>query len=258
MKYRITPNYFAPKLMNIKSTKKDYRKTHCISYSCCNFNCKFCEFHLRDQSIYSEYSDEEFKKTIKDLIKKGRNFKFTGGESTLNPKLYEHIKIVKSLGGNVFLDTNGSNPEIVKKLLDDNLISVLGVSLKALNKRDAIYWSGCNNSKLCWDNVLETIKYSSFKNNVVVIVTTVFKNNDNFNNLWEFSNILENYNNVYLKINNLIGEKHHSNETMFRVDSNNLISWINKLIIEKPSFKNRIIYIDNFNAIGSYKNIKFF
>lgn len=258
MSYRITANYFAPKLMNINSNSRTYKKTHCISYNKCNFNCKFCEFHLRNPIIYKEYSDKEFEEQVDILIKKGVNFKFTGGESTLNPKLYEHIKIVKNKGGKIFLDTNGSNPKLVKKLLDENLISVLGISLKSIEKENSIIWSGCNNSKLCWDNVFETIDYSAKNDKVITIVTTVFKNEDNYDALKKFANILSKYENIYLKINNLIGKKHHSNEKMKKVDSACLINWIKELIKNNPGLKGKIIYIDDFSSVKSYENIKFY
>lgn len=258
MKYRIEENYFAPKLMNINSKSDDYKKTHCISYNKCNFNCKFCEFHLRNPIIYKNYSDEEFENKVEDLIKKGKNFKFTGGESTLNPKLYEHIKIVKKKGGNIFLDTNGSMTNIVKKILDEDLISVLGISIKGLDEKSAIFWSGCDNSRLCWDNVLKTIEYASSKPNVTTIVTTVFKNEDNYDSLKKFAKIISRYQGVYLKINNLMGQKHQSNEILRRVNTTNLIGWIAELLKENPKLKNKIIYVDDFSCVGTYENIKFY
>lgn len=44
-------------------------------------------------------------------------FKFTGGEPCLNIYLEEELQIVKQNNGIVFLDTNGSLPAIVEKLL---------------------------------------------------------------------------------------------------------------------------------------------
>ena len=258
MAYRITANYFAPKLVNIDSRDKEYKKTHCISYNKCNFKCRFCEFYFRNQNLYKDYSDDEFSEIIDGLLKKGKSFKFTGGESTINPKLYDHIKIVKEKGGRVFLDSNGSNPIIIKKLLKDNMIDVLGISLKGLTSYKSKFWSGCLNNKICWDNVLDTISEASKYKNVTVIVTTVFKNDDNYDDLLQFSNILSKYDNVYLKINNLMGDKHHSDDKMVKVDSFKLNEWLIKLIKEKPEWKNRIIYVDDFRGVGSYDNIKFY
>ncbi len=258
MAYRITPNYFAPKLMNLSENDPSYKKVHSISYNKCNFKCKFCEFYFRNQELYNEYSDDEFNSIVDELLKKGKCFKFTGGEATINPKLYSHIKLIKEKGGKIFLDTNGSNNIIIKKLLDDELIDVLGVSLKGLTEEEALLWSGTMNSKICWNNVLKTIDEASKHDKVTVIVTTVFKNKNDYNYLLKFSDILSKYQNVYLKINNLIGELHHSNEKMEKVNSTKLNRWIEKLIIEKPNWKNKIIYIDNFEGVSSYNNIKFY
>ena len=67
------------------------------------------------------------------------------------------------MDGTVFLDTNGSMLNIIKGLLDENLVDVLGVSLKGLNEEEALETSGIKNVSLCWNNVLETIKIASNK-----------------------------------------------------------------------------------------------
>ena len=98
MSYKIIANKFAPKEFGLKVTDKDYKKCHSISYNKCNFNCKFCEFNIKsDKNLFLEYTDEEFIKIVNNLMVKGRNFKFTGGEATLNPRLYDHLQIVRNL-----------------------------------------------------------------------------------------------------------------------------------------------------------------
>lgn len=54
----------------------------------------------------------------------------TGGEPTLQSNLYAFIKDVKRLGYSVKLDTNGSRPEVLKQLLDENLIDYVAMDLK--------------------------------------------------------------------------------------------------------------------------------
>ncbi|PWB02110.1 hypothetical protein C5O24_12675, partial [Paramuribaculum intestinale] len=63
----------------------------------------------------------------------GNAFKFTGGEPTLNPKLIDDMEVIRDLGGFIYLDTNGSRPDIVGKIIDRKLVDVLAVSLKGLD-----------------------------------------------------------------------------------------------------------------------------
>jgi|WetSurMetagenome_2_1015567.scaffolds.fasta_scaffold02955_4 pyruvate formate lyase activating enzyme len=55
----------------------------------------------------------------------------TGGEPTMHPELPEFIKKIKKLGFKIKLDTNGTNPEMLKKLLAEKLIDYLAMDLKA-------------------------------------------------------------------------------------------------------------------------------
>lgn len=258
MSYKIVANKFAPKEFGIDINDKNYKKSHSIAYNKCNFNCKFCEFNIQNnRNLFIEYKDEEFKKIVDDLISKGKNFKFTGGEPTLNPKLYEHLKIVKDMGGRVFLDTNGSNFNLVKKLIDDNLVDVLGISIKGLNVEEAIQVSSVKNKNLCWNNVLKTIEYASNVSKVKTIVTLVCYNNTDYERLKKFVDLIFKYKNVFIKINNLFGNRHHSKEELKPVESEKMMQIINLLIKENSKLKNRIIYIDSPKGIENYNNINF-
>ena len=54
----------------------------------------------------------------------------TGGEPTINKDLPEFIRKIKKLGFLVKLDTNGSNPEMLKKLIDEKLIDYVAMDVK--------------------------------------------------------------------------------------------------------------------------------
>lgn len=106
----------------------------------CNFRCPFC--HNRDiatlknfkQSGVSEIPQDEFflflkaKKNVLDGVC------ITGGEPTINPDLLEFCKRIKDLGLKVKLDTNGSNPGAVKKLLDLNLVDRVAIDIKTKSR----------------------------------------------------------------------------------------------------------------------------
>ncbi|MDD5032490.1 MAG: anaerobic ribonucleoside-triphosphate reductase activating protein [Patescibacteria group bacterium] len=55
----------------------------------------------------------------------------TGGEPTLHPDLPEFIKKIKDLGYLVKLDTNGTDPEMLNKLIKKELVDYIAMDIKA-------------------------------------------------------------------------------------------------------------------------------
>lgn len=253
MKLKVVPNYYAPKIEGILEA---HEKIHCVVWSKCNFKCEFCDFWQRTDVTFKEIDILNFEKVVQHLVKESKAFKFTGGEPCLNPELKEMLCIVKKYGGIVFLDTNGSCKKTVKKLIDDNLIDVLAISLKGLNEGEAKKNSGIINSKLCWNQVLETIKYSSEKN-VVTIVTRVLMNELNSDELSEFAKLLNTLgNNIYLKINNLMVNEY--NQKYDSVDEDNVQNEIKKLMDRHPEYVGRIVYIRDRSAVYTQEEIQHF
>ncbi len=54
----------------------------------------------------------------------------SGGEPTLQKDLEVFVKRIKAMGYLVKLDTNGSNPDMVKKLINGKLIDYIAIDLK--------------------------------------------------------------------------------------------------------------------------------
>ncbi len=147
--------------------------------------------------------------------------------------------------------------KIIKGLLDEKLIDVLGVSLKGLNEEEALETAGIKNVSLCWDNVLETIKIASNCENVRVIVTYVAYDDFNYTKLCDFANILENINdNIYLKINNLCGDKHRNME-LKALDKDVLPKMICEFVEKNPKWKDRVILINSSEGVTDYNKIMF-
>lgn len=98
----------------------------------CNFRCPYC--HNRDlvisPSSLPPYSLEE----ILAFLSKRRgilgNVCISGGEPTLNPDLPEFLGKIKTLGYSIKLDTNGSNPDMLKLLIDERLINYCAMDIK--------------------------------------------------------------------------------------------------------------------------------
>lgn len=250
-------NFFAPKCAD-RDEKFDKRNSHAIANTKCNFKCIFCRNGLSNTAVPHYRTLREFSDRIDLLMNKGKMFKFTGGEPCMNPNLETLMKIVKQKGGTIFLDTNGSMERLVEKLLNENLIDVLGISLKGLTPEEAIRTSGVQNKKICWDNPILSIKDALNHKDVRVIVTYVAYDDFKYENLCSFAKILESIgDNIYLKLNNLCGDMHRDKEIK-AVAEQKLKEIMNRFIEENNKWKGKTILINSSNAVTDYSKILFY
>jgi len=101
----------------------------------CNFRCPYChnsELVLPEKIKTTEKISEDF---IFNYLEKNRKLldavEITGGEPTLQKDLPDFIKKLKSMKFLVKLDTNGTNPKVVKFLIDEKLIDYVAMDVKA-------------------------------------------------------------------------------------------------------------------------------
>lgn len=117
-----------------KTTFIDYpEKIACIVFTQgCNFRCGYChnpELFENKEPVLSVPAFFEFLNKRKGKLD---GVVITGGEPTLHGKdLIEFIKEVKSLGFLVKLDTNGTHPDVLQELLDENLLDYIAMDIKA-------------------------------------------------------------------------------------------------------------------------------
>lgn len=123
----------------------------------CNFKCPFCHNSPLVTNIdYNEpiipFSD------ILSFLRKRKGILdavvISGGEPTLDKDLVEEIKKIKELGYLVKLDTNGTNPSIVKYLIDNQLIDYVAMDIKNSEER---YPLTCGTNHIDMDKIKETI-----------------------------------------------------------------------------------------------------
>jgi len=57
---------------------------------------------------------------------------FSGGECMIHKNIREQIQQVKALGFVVKIDTNGSKPEVLKELIEENLIDYVALDFKSV------------------------------------------------------------------------------------------------------------------------------
>ena len=98
----------------------------------CNFKCGFCHnsplvvssnnLQLLDESEVLDYLEKRFG-ILEGLC-------ISGGEPTLQKGLDEFCAKVKNLGYKIKLDTNGTNPEMVKFLWESKLVDYFAMDIK--------------------------------------------------------------------------------------------------------------------------------
>jgi len=117
-----------------KTSFLDYpHQMACVIFTVgCNFRCPFCHNkELVDSKLVNEQISEldifNFLEQRKNLLE---GVVITGGEPTLQVDLEDFIKKVKAMGYKVKLDTNGTNPEILEKLIKDKLLDFVAMDIK--------------------------------------------------------------------------------------------------------------------------------
>lgn len=98
----------------------------------CNFRCGYCHNpELLDFNSKQNYDVEDFFEFLKTRQNKLDGVVITGGEPTMQSGLCDFIQRIKSLGFEVKLDTNGTNPDVLSKLLKDNLVDYIAMDIKS-------------------------------------------------------------------------------------------------------------------------------
>ena len=126
----------------------------------CNFRCPFCYnvnlvlYPEKLETIPFEYVEDKLKgqKVWADGVC------ITGGEPTLHSSLPELCSRIKKMGFLVKLDTNGTNPSMLKELMDRKLVDYVAMDIKApLTEKKYSKATGVNMESLL-ENVKESIK----------------------------------------------------------------------------------------------------
>ena len=105
----------------------------------CNFRCGFCYSSelvlpekIKNQPRIPKKDFFDFLEKRKELLE---GVVICGGEPTINKDLPQFCRKIKKLGYLVKLDTNGSNPEILKKLIEKKLIDYVAMDIKAPKRK---------------------------------------------------------------------------------------------------------------------------
>ncbi|MBU0756852.1 MAG: anaerobic ribonucleoside-triphosphate reductase activating protein [Nanoarchaeota archaeon] len=122
---------------------KGMQKTDILNYepyttatlflSRCNFSCPFCHNPdlIKNHKDIPTMPEEEVFKVLDERKQWYDGVCLTGGEPTLHAELPDFLKKLKERDLLVKLDTNGTNPEMLKIIIEEKLVDYLAMDIKA-------------------------------------------------------------------------------------------------------------------------------
>ena len=107
-------------------------RTACTVFTAgCNFRCGFCHNALlvteTDDTFVPENEFFDFLKTRVGILD---GVAITGGEPLLQKGIKEFMRKIRALGFMIKLDHNGTNPELLKEIIDEGLVDYVAVDIK--------------------------------------------------------------------------------------------------------------------------------
>jgi len=114
----------------------DGKLTAVIFTKGCNFRCGFCHNpslvlpELLNQT--RDYPENRIFSFLKNRRSWLDGVVVTGGEPTIYDDLPEFIAGIKALGFKLKLDTNGTNPKMLEKLIEEKLVDFVAMDVKTI------------------------------------------------------------------------------------------------------------------------------
>lgn len=162
----------------------------------CNYCCPYCQnsalvLDIKDNELFSEEEVLDYLIKRKKLID---GVCITGGEPTIQPDLVDFIKKIKAIGYDVKLDTNGSNPEVIEKVINEDLVDYIAMDIKT----SFIKYNDITNRNVNLDKIKKSIELIKSSNINYEFRTTVIKQFVSYEDLIKILNYL-NCNRYYLQ-----------------------------------------------------------
>lgn len=121
----------------------------------CNFRCPFCHNYELTQQPRPVMDDEallSFLHTRQGLL---QGVCVSGGEPTLQPQLPRLLERIREMGFSVKLDTNGSRPDVLRALVDAQLVDYVAMDLKS---SPAGYAAACGLAQVDCEEIARSIR----------------------------------------------------------------------------------------------------
>ena len=167
----------------------------------CNFRCGYCH-NPELLSLSENNSEQKNSLTEEDVLnflkkRKGKldGIVITGGEPTLQSGLYDFIKKVKSLNFLVKLDTNGTNSEILKKLIDEKFLDYIAMDIKSTIEK----YQKITNVNVKTENILKSIELIKNSGIDYEFRTTVLKSQLKLDDFEEIGKMINGAKRYYLQ-----------------------------------------------------------
>lgn len=161
----------------------------------CNYRCPFCH----NSPLIDNQPTISFDEILTYLNKRKKMIDavvITGGEPTLHNELPELIKQIKELGFIIKLDTNGTNPKMLKELIDSKLIDYIAMDIKSsFNSYNIV--TGVNNPLL--NNVKQSIDILKTSKIDYEFRTTLVKEYHDLNTINEMKELLQGSKKLFLQ-----------------------------------------------------------
>jgi pyruvate formate lyase activating enzyme len=115
-----------------KTTLIDYpgKVAAIIFTSGCNMKCHYC-YNPEMRNFSPKITEKDFFDFLDKRKEKLDAITITGGEPTAQADLCEFIKKIKDRGFLVKVDTNGTNPSVLKRLFDAKIADYVAMDIKA-------------------------------------------------------------------------------------------------------------------------------
>ena len=99
-------------------------------FSGCNMRCPYC---YNKDVVFGEkqIEEDEVLEFLKKRIGLLDGVSFTGGEATLYKNIIPFSRKIKEMGFEIKLDTNGLNFDVVREMVEENLVDYIALDFKA-------------------------------------------------------------------------------------------------------------------------------
>ena len=182
-----------------KFTLIDYpTKVACMVYTIgCNFRCPYCHNpELVDETVSTAIDEKEILDFLKGRTGMLDGLVITGGEPTMHgDDLLSFMREVKKLGFLVKLDSNGTNPVVLRQAIDEKIVDYIAMDIKSpFSKYTETVGRAVN-----VDNIkksIEIIKESGIR---YEFRTTIVKSMLSFLDIEEIGKEIKGANNYYLQ-----------------------------------------------------------
>lgn len=179
-------------------TMTDYQgELSCIVwFSGCNMRCVYC-YNIDAVLNHGNITNEQLLEFLQQRVGKLSGVVFSGGECTLSEDFLNLARNVKSLGYKLKVDTNGTNPDIIKQAIEENLIDYIALDFKAYNDKFIKITKSNLYSK--FEQTLQYLININFKFEVRTTVHSEFLNEDDISQMAQYLEKLGYKNNYYLQ-----------------------------------------------------------